>query len=159
MGLSARAERSAPSPSRAAAAERPAAPRNVRRSMVVTRYPSFVLGERGRRHESLELALEQPREGERRQVTVLRTDDLHADRKPGRREPARGSRRRQVRHARVARPEQVIRHRETLAVDRHRARSEEHTSELQSLAYLVCRLLLEKKKKNKTTHRARNCCS
>src|SRR2546425_3388368 len=30
---------------------------------------------------------------------------------------------------------------------RGRARSEEHTSELQSLAYLVCRLLLEKKKK------------
>src|SRR5205823_7191305 len=29
------------------------------------------------------------------------------------------------------------------------ARSEEHTSELQSLAYLVCRLLLEKKKKTK----------
>src|SRR5205823_13612116 len=28
-----------------------------------------------------------------------------------------------------------------------RMRSEEHTSELQSLAYLVCRLLLEKKKK------------
>src|SRR3712207_7328438 len=31
-----------------------------------------------------------------------------------------------------------------------RARSEEHTSELQSRQYLVCRLLLEKKKK--TTH-------
>src|SRR2546425_4914447 len=35
-------------------------------------------------------------------------------------------------------------------------RSEEHTSELQSLAYLVCRLLLEKKKKkqqnNEDTH-------
>src|SRR5687767_15565325 len=31
-----------------------------------------------------------------------------------------------------------------------RARSEEHTSELQSLAYLVCRLLLEKKKQNQT---------
>src|SRR3989441_2183672 len=30
-------------------------------------------------------------------------------------------------------------------------RSEEHTSELQSLAYLVCRLLLEKKKKDKQT--------
>src|SRR2546425_5237398 len=30
-------------------------------------------------------------------------------------------------------------------------RSEEHTSELQSLAYLVCRLLLEKKKKNSPT--------
>src|SRR3989441_3734324 len=35
-----------------------------------------------------------------------------------------------------------------LGVGTH-ARSEEHTSELQSLAYLVCRLLLEKKKKEK----------
>src|SRR5687767_15680179 len=33
--------------------------------------------------------------------------------------------------------------------ERTDARSEEHTSELQSLAYLVCRLLLEKKKKKK----------
>src|SRR2546425_6924805 len=33
------------------------------------------------------------------------------------------------------------------AVARPSRRSEEHTSELQSLAYLVCRLLLEKKKK------------
>src|SRR2546426_2111461 len=32
-------------------------------------------------------------------------------------------------------------------------RSEEHTSELQSPCNLVCRLLLEKKKKNKNTHR------
>src|SRR2546425_1582650 len=32
-------------------------------------------------------------------------------------------------------------------------RSEEHTSELQSLAYLVCRLLLEKKKKHRRTIR------
>src|SRR2546423_11914009 len=31
-------------------------------------------------------------------------------------------------------------------------RSEEHTSELQSLAYLVCRLLLEKKKQKKLRH-------
>src|SRR3712207_8446180 len=30
---------------------------------------------------------------------------------------------------------------------RHKGRSEEHTSELQSRQYLVCRLLLEKKKK------------
>src|SRR2546425_6863215 len=30
-------------------------------------------------------------------------------------------------------------------------RSEEHTSELQSLAYLVCRLLLEKKKKHNSS--------
>src|SRR5205823_12858900 len=35
----------------------------------------------------------------------------------------------------------------TASVPSPRARSEEHTSELQSLAYLVCRLLLEKKKK------------
>src|SRR3712207_6998145 len=33
---------------------------------------------------------------------------------------------------------------------RQRTRSEEHTSELQSRQYLVCRLLLEKKKKNNT---------
>src|SRR3712207_7968211 len=33
-----------------------------------------------------------------------------------------------------------------------RARSEEHTSELQSRQYLVCRLLLEKKKKKTQTH-------
>src|SRR3712207_6882745 len=32
------------------------------------------------------------------------------------------------------------------------ARSEEHTSELQSRQYLVCRLLLEKKKKQKKIH-------
>src|SRR2546425_6077553 len=32
-------------------------------------------------------------------------------------------------------------------------RSEEHTSELQSLAYLVCRLLLEKKKTSRSRHR------
>src|SRR6476619_8618121 len=32
------------------------------------------------------------------------------------------------------------------------ARSEEHTSELQSLTKLVCRLLLEKKKKKKNSH-------
>src|SRR3712207_8990649 len=31
-------------------------------------------------------------------------------------------------------------------------RSEEHTSELQSRQYLVCRLLLEKKKKKPTTY-------
>src|SRR2546425_7527883 len=33
-------------------------------------------------------------------------------------------------------------------LDARMRRSEEHTSELQSLAYLVCRLLLEKKKGN-----------
>src|SRR2546425_327036 len=44
------------------------------------------------------------------------------------------------------RSQQELRHRECLTRD-HLVRSEEHTSELQSLAYLVCRLLLEKKKR------------
>src|SRR5687767_10771345 len=34
-----------------------------------------------------------------------------------------------------------------------KAKTEEHTSELQSLAYLVCRLLLEKKKKKNKKHK------
>src|SRR5205814_6466452 len=34
-------------------------------------------------------------------------------------------------------------------------RSEEHTSELQSLRHLVCRLLLEKKKKKKIRHKTK----
>src|SRR2546425_3496278 len=37
-------------------------------------------------------------------------------------------------------------HHHTAGVQHLDERSEEHTSELQSLAYLVCRLLLEKKK-------------
>src|SRR3712207_7119578 len=48
----------------------------------------------------------------------------------------------------------VAHHEERLAVrglldlvERQQCRSEEHTSELQSRQYLVCRLLLEKKKK------------
>src|SRR2546422_1646051 len=36
------------------------------------------------------------------------------------------------------------------SVSGRRGRSEEHTSELQSRLHLVCRLLLEKKKKNQT---------
>src|SRR5947209_9559748 len=38
-------------------------------------------------------------------------------------------------------------------------RSEEHTSELQSRQYLVCRLLLEKKKKKRIQKSERNRCS
>src|SRR3712207_7333923 len=38
-------------------------------------------------------------------------------------------------------------------------RSEEHTSELQSRQYLVCRLLLEKKKNKKTTGELRYRCT
>src|SRR5437762_7810171 len=45
-------------------------------------------------------------------------------------------------------------HRSRQGALRRRARSEEHTSELQSPMYLVCRLLLEKKKKkNKIKNR------
>src|SRR2546425_8784552 len=40
----------------------------------------------------------------------------------------------------------------TAGVDAGHVRSEEHTSELQSLAYLVCRLLLEKKKKDECAY-------
>src|SRR3712207_8301746 len=36
-----------------------------------------------------------------------------------------------------------------------KVRSEEHTSELQSRQYLVCRLLLEKKKNEDTIHKVR----
>src|SRR2546430_11185962 len=39
--------------------------------------------------------------------------------------------------------------------DAHDPRSEEHTSELQSQSNLVCRLLLEKKKKNHDHHTVR----
>src|SRR2546422_3590312 len=39
------------------------------------------------------------------------------------------------------------------------ARSEEHTSELQSRLHLVCRLLLEKKKKTQKEHAARTICT
>src|SRR2546429_5105953 len=42
--------------------------------------------------------------------------------------------------------------REATIADIQAARSEEHTSELQSRLHLVCRLLLEKKKKTLCTH-------
>src|SRR5437879_9964630 len=46
--------------------------------------------------------------------------------------------------------------RAALIHDHFSARSEEHTSELQSPMYLVCRLLLEKKKQNQTNINTRN---
>src|SRR5688572_32597911 len=45
---------------------------------------------------------------------------------------------------------QCVRQLEQRHVQRQQQRSEEHTSELQSQSNLVCRLLLEKKKKKKT---------
>src|SRR3712207_7848184 len=58
---------------------------------------------------------------------------------------------------RRARPRSLALHRRGDGVDRHARpdRSEEHTSELQSRQYLVCRLLLEKKKNKKLTHKIR----
>src|SRR5262249_61952534 len=50
----------------------------------------------------------------------------------------------------------AARRRPRAARGRRRARSEEHTSELQSLTNLVCRLLLEKKKKNQTPKQLRS---
>src|SRR5258705_985884 len=47
----------------------------------------------------------------------------------------------------------VVTYLQTLASEEDR--SEEHTSELQSLRHLVCRLLLEKKKKNPTARGTR----
>src|SRR5438445_8243880 len=49
----------------------------------------------------------------------------------------------------LAPPAGSLRRRAPAVVPAARARSEEHTSELQSRQYLVCRLLLEKKKKQK----------
>src|SRR2546430_4393645 len=48
---------------------------------------------------------------------------------------------------RVGEPDHLVRR--VAVVVQHPLRSEEHTSELQSQSNLVCRLLLEKKKKNK----------
>src|SRR2546425_5948050 len=73
--------------------------------------------------------------------TLFPYTTLFRSRDPGR------HRRRARRHLRVsqlsASPADEL---EVKARERAGSRSEEHTSELQSLAYLVCRLLLEKKK-------------
>src|SRR2546425_8947973 len=57
-------------------------------------------------------------------------------------------------HNRRVQQGSVVLHGEMDALE-NGGRSEEHTSELQSLAYLVCRLLLEKKKKYLLTGCAR----
>src|SRR5688572_31939353 len=58
-----------------------------------------------------------------------------------------------LRQFRNVRTEARRRHRRggTLSLRRKDSRSEEHTSELQSQSNLVCRLLLEKKNKNKAS--------
>src|SRR5437879_10414672 len=67
-----------------------------------------------------------------------------------------------IRRVSVAARSEVARRRQKQERPRNAAspsfcnRSEEHTSELQSPMYLVCRLLLEKKKKKKTAVKYRN---
>src|SRR3712207_7127784 len=81
---------------------------------------------------------------------------------PGRRGPARVSRdepaalaERALGHVRGDALVQVVRERSLMArFAGSAARSEEHTSELQSRQYLVCRLLLEKKKNNTTENQS-----
>src|SRR5437773_6600741 len=71
---------------------------------------------------------------------LARVRDLHRARRRGA----------VLRHARLDALAGVVR-RDERAEERHR--SEEHTSELQSHHDLVCRLLLEKKKKNNTENK------
>src|SRR5690348_17702488 len=75
-------------------------------------------------------------------TTLFRSDEPHALVLPA------GQRRRTV----AARPTRRARPRAPRRGGAAGGRSEEHTSELQSPVHLVCRLLLEKKKKNKITH-------
>src|SRR5947199_5456238 len=58
-------------------------------------------------------------------------------------------------HAPLASDEEFLRRAYVDAVGFLPTRSEEHTSELQSLRHLVCRLLLEKKKKKNKAHTTR----
>src|SRR3712207_9206172 len=57
-------------------------------------------------------------------------------------------------HRKQPRKEAIVLHAPNCCLSRphHCTRSEEHTSELQSRQYLVCRLLLEKKKKSILPH-------
>src|SRR3712207_8702571 len=84
-------------------------------------------------------------------TTLFRSSGRGSDRTRGvRADRLRGCSRQPPRygdpHLRRARRVQVVPRRDIDAPHRWGARSEEHTSELQSRQYLVCRLLLEKKK-------------
>src|SRR2546425_9633592 len=62
-----------------------------------------------------------------------------------------------IRELRIGAEEQQRKVGEQLVQVLGERRSEEHTSELQSLAYLVCRLLLEKKKKKENDEKSKAC--
>src|SRR3712207_6904262 len=80
-------------------------------------------------------------------TTLFRSRDAASRRRP--RPSARPARRRAA-AARHLGPRRLRRRGGHAAAPRRGPRSEEHTSELQSRQYLVCRLLLEKKKKQHT---------
>src|SRR2546425_8498644 len=77
-------------------------------------------------------------------ATLFRSAEEEADGDPDRARGRRGGRDRHLQRPRAPAREAVVDGDHGHHDDRER--SEEHTSELQSLAYLVCRLLLEKKK-------------
>src|SRR5258706_7388964 len=79
-------------------------------------------------------------------TTLFRSDPDHAGQGRGEREPGQADPQTQFHHDQAQTP-----HRDAERSEAREFRSEEHTSELQSLTNLVCRLLLEKKKTN--THR------
>src|SRR5260221_9761281 len=70
-------------------------------------------------------------------TTLFRSPHVHLAEQPAHRRPE---------------DEAQAQHRAELGLGFILGRSEEHTSELQSHSDLVCRLLLEKKKKDKTAH-------
>src|SRR3712207_7663212 len=72
-------------------------------------------------------------------TTLFRSDRVWGDVAP--------RRAREVLHSYISRLRSALKT-DDILIHRQAARSEEHTSELQSRQYLVCRLLLEKKKKN-----------
>src|SRR5438876_6813880 len=78
--------------------------------------------------------------------TTLFRSDPHGHRAPKQPLHLRGRRRRREIEVVILETEEVVADRPTHAP--RFERSEEHTSELQSPVHLVCRLLLEKKKKH-----------
>src|SRR2546423_4450994 len=81
-----------------------------------------------------------------------RSSDLRLERQPGTLPGADAA----VEHRRLLMPQPAQQPPQPRGIGAHALvvghRSEEHTSELQSLAYLVCRLLLEKKKTTYPPH-------
>src|SRR2546425_8962259 len=90
-------------------------------------------------HDALPISASSSGAGAQKQAVLVESPQ------PGRAARAGKGQRHRINHGRGAVGEKRSRHRRAETEDRPGLRSEEHTSELQSLAYLVCRLLLEKK--------------